>query len=195
MTLYRKLLENTLSFQTINCRWGQHSSVFDIDRRSCLKSLRGVKRLVFCSILSSLVFLFHTGHPDLQGQEVDRLAQAKDLLSMDLLPAKAKIETFNAEHARDLISQIRHLGREHYEDLDHLYLVLEHLSTLEATELAQKRLDNLLLVLGLTLALFTLFLIYVVMDQRKTLSKLHTIVAGIGVERGEKTEIYRGESP
>ena len=145
-----------------------------------------MKRKVLLSILIALALT-----PHLQGQD---LTEAKELLAMEPLQAKEKIESFTAEHARDLISQVRHIGREKYKDVDHLYLLLEHLSTLQATELAQKRLNNLLLVLGLTLALFTMFLIYVIVDQRRTLQKLRTVAGEAGAHQPDKPQVYRGES-
>lgn len=126
----------------------------------------------------------------------DRLEPARQFLKLEPVAAKKQIETMSPTEASGLISQIRFLKKQTHPDLDHLYYLLEHLQTLKATALAQKRLNNLLWVLGLTLALFSIFFIYIIWDQRGAIAKLEALSSSIEEKTPTKKapEIYRGES-
>lgn len=125
------------------------------------------------------------------------LSVARELLAMPARDAAEKIKTFSAKEAEILNTQILALVRKGNPDIDRVYALIRHLETLRADAQAQNRLNTLLYVLGLTLVLFTAFLIFVIIDQRRSLIGMQKLISNGGAARsqasGSSTEIYRGE--
>lgn len=123
------------------------------------------------------------------------LERARSFLALEEAKLKEEIEKLNVDEAIELSTQIRYLARPTNPQIDRLAVVLQHLETLRATDLAQRRLDQLLLVLGCVLVLFAVFLIYVVVDQRRTVRELQSLLANDPARRTEtaQTPVYRGE--
>lgn len=153
----------------------------------------------FLALLLGLALLLAPGfalqaQPDSQDPE---LAEARRLLELPQDQLPAEVERLSADQAAELVSQIRFLGRPENPQIDRLYIVLRHLESLRATELAQRRLNNLLLVLGLTLVLFTAFLVYVMLDQRRSIRTLQSLLQTDARNRSgaaaDDTPVYRGE--
>jgi len=110
---------------------------------------------------------------------------------MDAMEAKALIETMSESDASSALSQIRALARPANPDLDRAYYLLEHLERIRASELAQKRLNNLLLVIGTTMFLFIAYLTFILFSQRRILAKLGVTTSGKPAEK--RDTVYRGE--
>ncbi len=123
------------------------------------------------------------------------LARAREFLALDEARLKTEVEKLNVDEAIELSTQIRFLARPQNPQIDRLAVVLQHLETLRATDLAQRRLDQLLLVLACVLALFAVFLMYVVIDQRRTVRALQSLLANDQSAAAEtaRAPIYRGD--
>lgn len=119
------------------------------------------------------------------------LETGRKLLKMDAMEAKALIETMSESDASSALSQIRALARPTNPDLDRAYYLLEHLERIRASELAQKRLNNLLLVIGTTMFLFIAYLTFILFSQRRILAKLGVTTSGKPAEK--RDTVYRGE--
>jgi len=125
-------------------------------------------------------------------EQEESLKTAKKFLAMDPVTLKAEVENLNANQAAELISQIRYLVKENNPDLDKIYPVLEHLASLKAAELEQKRLNNLLLVIGVIILLFSIYLTYILFDQRKSIAKMQLLLSTETENKVKKKEVYRG---
>ncbi len=123
------------------------------------------------------------------------LSAARALLNMSPADANEAIKKYNAKEAEVLNTQLLSLLRPRNPDVDRVYGLIRHLETLRADAQAQNRLNTLLYVLGLTLLLFTGFLIYVIMDQRNSLRALQKLLGtGAGSKASDSSQdIYRGE--
>lgn len=122
------------------------------------------------------------------------LGPAKELLKMDEAAAKEEIKKLSESETKAIITQVIYLSRAKNPDIDHLYYLLDHLETVRATALAQRRLDNLLIVFFLTLALFTGILIYTIADQRSSIKKLTLLLnAQDRSSRKENPGVYKGK--
>ncbi len=102
----------------------------------------------------------------------EAIAKARTFLALKPDEARAYIQTLSAPEARALSSQILQLSRAKNPDMEKLAPVLEHLANIAALETGQKRLNNLLLVIVLTLVLFSAFLAFTLLDQRRILRAL-----------------------
>ncbi len=122
----------------------------------------------------------------------EALREARRVMALQPEAAKKHIATLSPTEARNLLSQVRFIARKNNPDLDKVYYLVQHLETLKATDLAQRRLNNLLLVLGLTLLLFTAFLGYVILDQRRTMIRLKQML-GNRASESPAGDVYRGE--
>lgn len=109
--------------------------------------------------------------------EKERAArQAKELLAMTETEAKATIEKMSRGEAAEASSNILNQVRPRFKQADHVAYLLQHLAQIQATEREQKRLNNLLLVIFLTVALLAGFFIYVLLDQRRWMAQLSRLV-------------------
>lgn len=126
-------------------------------------------------------------------EQEESIKRAKTFLAMDPVTLKAEVENLNAAEAAELISQIRFLVRDNNPDVDKIYPVLEHLASLKAAELEQKRLNNLLLVIAVVILLFSIYLTYILMDQRKSLVRVQLLLSTETEKKGKKKEVYRGD--
>ncbi|MBL8021531.1 MAG: hypothetical protein JNM27_17810 [Leptospirales bacterium] len=109
--------------------------------------------------------------------EKERAArQAKELLAMTETEAKATIEKMSRGEAAEASSNILNQVRPRFKQADHVAYLLQHLAQIQATEREQKRLNNLLLVIFLTVALLAGFFIYVLLDQRRWMKQLSQIL-------------------
>ena len=124
------------------------------------------------------------------------LSRARELLAMEGLAARAAIEQLSEQEAKELVTQVLYVARPGNPDLDRAFLLVQHLEAIRATALAQRRLNSLLWVVGLTLGLFTLFLIYVLFDQRRALRDMRAMMdseSGGSVDDIPPNLVYRGE--
>ncbi len=92
---------------------------------------------------------------------------AKSILEKPITKSLEDIKNLDVDTATSVLSQVRSLLRKNNPDLDRVYLILSHLENMQATALAQKRLHNLVIVIFLSLFLFSSFLFYSWWDQKK----------------------------
>lgn len=118
---------------------------------------------------------------------------SRRLLKLPSQQAIQEIKKMTAKQADRYISEIRFLVRKDNPDLDRVYLILRHLESLKATALSQKRLNNLLWVIAISLFLFSSFLFYIYLNQRSVLKHLEKEGQKEKKEQVPKT-IYRGET-
>ena len=152
---------------------------------------------IFASgLTNALMAQPETANPGVQAE----LDKARSYLTKDLETVREEFEKLSEKEAAVLITQLLHVTRKTNPDVDKVYELLKHLETLRATAQAQNRLNNLLTVLGFTLVLFTLFLIYVVFDQYRNFKKLREHLAsdtGVNGSNNPDTKtasnVYRGE--
>jgi len=124
----------------------------------------------------------------------DELEKARAILAMESREAKELIATLNLKEAQALSSQMSYLMQQKDPSFNRALYIIQHIETLQATALAQKRLNNLLTVLGVVLGLLTLFFIYTLIEQRRLFGRLQTLVSDSNLQVADKTgEVYRGE--
>lgn len=92
---------------------------------------------------------------------------AQELLDLPLDKAHPLIENLGKEESKELISQIRAIARTNNPDLDKVYFLVSHLEEIQAVEKEQARLASLVWVYGLGFILFSVFLSYLLFEQRK----------------------------
>jgi hypothetical protein len=102
----------------------------------------------------------------------DSKPTAQEFLDMPLDKAFPIIESFTKEESKEMISQIRFLGKKNNPDLDKLYFVLSHLEEIQAVQKEQSRLNSLLWVYVLGFGIFSGFLAYLLISQRKTIREI-----------------------
>jgi hypothetical protein len=74
-----------------------------------------------------------------------------------------------------------------------VFYLAEHIQLLRATQASQKRLESLIWVLALTLILFSGYLTYVLIDQRRIYRKLLALKETRKSGSNEPREVYTGE--
>ncbi len=119
-------------------------------------------------------------------------ADAVRYLELDPKAAREHAGRLSAVQAAALLSQVQLLARTRNPDIDRLSYLVRQLEEQRATEVAQRRLDNLLLVIGLSLVLFTGFLVYVLLQQRRDLARAAQLLARHTPNAGSGP-VYRGE--
>lgn len=120
----------------------------------------------------SLLLLLSSVHLSAQSRE-EALSEARAFLKKDRAAATEYASHLSGEQARALADQILFISRPGHPQIDHLNYLLSHLAQISANETGQKRLNNLLLVIVLTLVLFSCFLAFVLLDQRKIIRALN----------------------
>ena len=152
------------------------------------------------SLVLSLIFLPREMYSQIaqetQGQGSD-MEKSRQLLQLPPQKALSIIKDLSPSEAAIHMSQIRYLVRKRNPDMDRVYFILRHLETLRSTDLAQKRLDNLLWVISSCLLLFSSFLFYIYMKQRSNLRDIGKLLAEKQKEKQESTSFvspYRGEN-
>lgn len=164
----------------------------------CYKALRIRQCSIFlCTFFLSLSVLIAGG--ELYAQEralllKSEMEESRKLLTLPLQEALSMIKKLSTAEAAVRTSQIRYLARKRNPDIDRLYIILRHLETLRATELAQRRLDNLLWVIAMSLLLFSSFLFYIYINQRRAFRDIQNIVKKQkDSSTALKPSLYRGE--
>ncbi|MEQ8350091.1 MAG: hypothetical protein RH862_01315 [Leptospiraceae bacterium] len=127
------------------------------------------------------------------GERVRLEARADELQSLDPRQAKEFIRGLPERDAIGiydlLVSEAsdRGIGPQ-------VFYLAEHIQTLRATEAAQKRLESLIWVLGLTLLLFAGYLTYVLIDQRRIYRKMLALKEARNSHSSRvQSDVYTGE--
>ncbi|MCC5816010.1 MAG: hypothetical protein JJT78_14760 [Leptospira sp.] len=108
----------------------------------------------------------------LYSQDSRKVPSAEEFLVMSLDKAFPIIAQLKKEEAKELITQIRAKARETNPDIDKLYFLISHLEEIQAVEKEQARLVSLIWVYVLGFALFSGFLFYTTISQRKAIREL-----------------------
>lgn len=117
--------------------------------------------------------------------------QARQYMALPPAAAREFALGLGSAEAAALLSQVRTIARERNPDVDRLAYLIAQLESQRATELAQLRLNNLLLVILLTVGLLGAFLTYMLFAQRQALSRLAKVVPKEGPKQ-TAGEVYRG---
>lgn len=124
------------------------------------------------NFLFFLLLILSIGIQGLLSQSSRNNPSAQEFLEMPLDKAFPIISQLKKEEAKELITQIRTIARAKNPDVDKLYFLLSHLEEIQAVEKEQSRLESLIWVYGLAFALFSGFLFYVLLTQRKAIREL-----------------------
>ena len=127
-------------------------------------------------------------------QREQAIARARHFLSLDNAAAREYTKQMSPEQAKALMTQVLNLKRQTNPDLDRMLVLVQHLDNIRASELAQARLDKLLLVLSLVLVLFSLYLLFLVLDQKRTLQKMQHMLEQSGAvdQKQADNQVFRG---
>lgn len=156
--------------------------------------------LLFCSLIFLATGLNAQEDPEpAQNTTTQReaaIARANRFLKMDDAKAKAYSAKLTPLQARALMSQLLNLKRSQNPELDRIVVLIQHLDNIRASELAQARLDKLFIVIAMVLMLFSIYLLVLLIDQRRTLKDMQHLVKNSQKSApGQKqadTEIFRG---
>lgn len=163
-----------------------------INTRMMNKGNNMLRRSLFILILLSFAGLLQA-QPSLQ-EEAKRLEEQADaLLALSPAAQKEQILKMSASEAEALMSTLSRRALAKNPEAAPVFYLYEHLASLDAIELAQKRLDRLLAVFVVTLLLFVAYLLFLLMQQNKivkTLRSQHPTAEGRPVEQ---VKVYRGE--
>jgi len=99
--------------------------------------------------------------------EMDYVREAEILLSLSEPEQKARLERLSASDADSILSHLRQRYRKDFPEVDRLVLVIAHLETVKATQLADMRLRHLLLVFVAIQLLFIGLFAFIVIQQRR----------------------------
>lgn len=144
-------------------------------------------------LLLSCIFCFSLPLASEGVSEIPEVIGMQNLMQLSDKEALLAIEKLKPQTARELLSQIRHAYRKNNPQLDKLYYLLKHLERLQATSLAQKRLKNLLWVIGLTWLIFSIFFAYIMIDQKRIGRKFQKKLQNQALTKETHAQIYRGE--
>lgn len=97
---------------------------------------------------------------------------AQEFLDMPLDKAFPIISSFTKEESKEMISQIRFIAKVNNPDLDKLYFLISHLEEIQAVQKEQLRLNSLIWVYVLGFGIFSGFLTYLLINQRKTIREI-----------------------
>lgn len=128
-------------------------------------------------------------HEEVQMDDV--AVRSESLLRMDAAQQKAEIERLSLEDARALRDYLRGRAIQTDPSAGATFYLYEHLATIGAIDLAEKRLHKLVLVFTIVLVLFSSFMVYLLVTQNRLIKRL---------ARGQPSEgpagfpsVYRGD--
>lgn len=128
-------------------------------------------------------------HEEIQTDDV--AARSESLLRMEAAQQKAEIERLSLEDARALRDHLRGKAIQADRSAGATFYLYEHLATIAAIDLAEKRLHKLVLVFAIVLILFSSFLVYLLVAQNRLIKRL---------AQGQRSEgpaasssVYRGD--
>jgi len=112
--------------------------------------------------------------PQTRSEKEKALEHARALLRLSDNEIKTQIQGMSRSEAEAAKSNVLNLVRPRFKEADRVSYLIEHLAQMSATEREQRRLNNLLLVIILTLVLFAAFIAWVLFDQRRLIRILST---------------------
>jgi len=159
-----------------------------------------VIQFVVCFVFA-LSFSAVSGQPvsnieDLQKQAAQIEEQVNQMLSLDQTEQKEYVKRLSAADATAMLNAISRRATEKDAGLSPVFYLYEHLSQLKATDLAEKRLHRLMIVIIVTLILFVGYLSFLLWQQNRMIKMLLSAndqPNRPGPHTAKKSEIYRGE--
>jgi hypothetical protein len=130
-----------------------------------------MKNKILLQALLLIIFSF-VNTLTLYSQDSRKTPSAEEFLEIPLDKAFPIISQLKKEEAKELITQIRAKARKNNPDIDKLYFLISHLEEIQAVEKEQARLESLIWVYVLGFALFSGFLFYITISQRKAIREL-----------------------
>lgn len=156
------------------------------------KGTNMLRRSILILIMLSFAGLLQA-QPSIQ-EEAKRLEEQADaLLSLNPAAQKEQILKMSASEAEALMSTLSRRVLAKSPDAAPVFYLYEHLASLDAIELAQKRLDRLLAVFVITLLLFIAYLLFLLMQQNKIVKTLQLQQPKAEGRLTEPVKVYRGE--
>jgi quinol-cytochrome oxidoreductase complex cytochrome b subunit len=143
-----------------------------------------LRRLIVLLFVWVMGGLLHA-QPALQ-EEVKKLEDRADaLLALSPADQKEAIKKLTPEEAKALMNTLSRRALAKDPAIAPVFYLYEHLAALDATDLAQKRLNRLLVVFVITLVLFVAYLLYLLFQQNQIVRLLSA----------QKTQEDRSEEP
>ncbi len=99
-------------------------------------------------------------------------AKLQELISIDISNRKDVLEKLDKEMAENLLSYISYKYTRENKELEIVFAIYDHLASIKATYLSQLRLNRLLLVIFITLLIFSLYLTYILIRQNQIIKEL-----------------------
>ncbi len=143
--------------------------------------------------LFSFAFLtLHSLHAQENTQEQNILSDARAYLKLSKEEALKHSKKITPENAEELLTQVRFISRQTNPQIDHVYFLLQKLENRVAVDLSQRRLQNLLWVIGLTLFFFSCFLIYIIYAQHKNFASVQQLLKahGLDLKKTSNSSLY-----
>ncbi|MCS7204243.1 MAG: hypothetical protein NZ853_00935 [Leptospiraceae bacterium] len=146
-----------------------------------------MNKIIIFMVLILMPIKIITGN-DLNAAKLEEKLQA--IINSNIEKRKEIIETLTKEDVESLISYIRYKYISKEKELEIIFSLYDQLANIKAIELSQKRLNRLLIVIFLTLVLFSFYLSYILVSQKKILKRLETEIEKKTIQT--TTEIFRG---
>lgn len=121
-------------------------------------------------ILIFMCMIFSIDSETINQEEIEK--NLKQIIEMDSNKRKEYIEQLTSEEIETLLSFIKFKYIKKDKELEAVFQLYETLANLKSIAISQKRLNNLLLVIIITLLLFSTYVSYVFIQQNKILKKL-----------------------
>lgn len=116
-----------------------------------------------------------------------------ELTKLSLQERKEKIELLDLETANSLLSYIRYKYIKDNVEMEIIFSLYDQLANIKAIDFAQKRLNRLLIVIIITLLLFSFYLTYILVSQNKIIKELNEYKNIDLKKTTTKKAIYTGE--
>lgn len=124
-------------------------------------------------ILIFICLIFSIYPETINQEEIEK--NLNQILQMDSTRRKEYIEHLTSEEIETLLSFIKYKYIKKDKELETVFQLYETLANLKSIAISQKRLNNLLIVIIITLLLFSSYVSYIFIQQNKILKKLQNI--------------------
>lgn len=126
-------------------------------------------------MICRILILFFIAILSLNAETIDKAELEKKLnyiLDLESLERKEYLEQLPQQELEALLSYIKYKYIQKDKNIESVFQIYDIVSNQKGIELSQKRLNNLLWVIGITLFLFSSFVSYVFIQQNKILKHL-----------------------
>lgn len=126
-------------------------------------------------MICRILILFFIAILSLNAETTDKAELEKKLnyiLDLESLERKEYLEQLPQQELETLLSYIKYKYIQKDKNIESVFQIYDIVSNQKGIELSQKRLNNLLWVIGITLFLFSSFVSYVFIQQNKILKHI-----------------------